>query len=192
MLEQAREKIDPDRLKAIEAAREWTAEQERKPKVDPARLKAVKEAIPEDVLDALRTEAVWEYRFAKRRKPSYAAVVDGLTPRKKAPLSFPEDRKYIPGALRHWRKVHGLTMKQAQSKIGYSPNSSSWSHWEFGFDAPPYQTLLRIIAATGLGHWVDDTEDDPNLRLDIMKAAHKEQLRRRRKQSKAASNGDGS
>ncbi len=48
--------------------------------------------------------------------------------------------------------MHGLSPGKALARIGYAKRSQSWSNWESGYTAPPYETLLRIIAATGLGH----------------------------------------
>lgn len=150
------------------------------------RLEAVKGAIPPDVLEALQDEILEEERQRwrdVRHSASYKEVVSGAWVRKKAPQSSVEDRRYVPGALRHWRKVHGLSIRDAQGRIGYSQRSCSWRHWEEGARCPSYETLLRIIAATGLGYWVDEEgngEVDPDLRLDILRSAEAERRRRSR------------
>ena len=120
----------------------------------------------------------------------YAALQAGETRRKRAPRGGPrgraksmlEDRELVPAAMRHWRKVHGLSIRQAQARIGYSVNSCSWRHWEDGHVAPPYRTLLLIIAATGLGYWIDEgpTLGDPGLDLEAAAAQHRSQLDQRR------------
>jgi ribosomal protein L21 len=69
----------------------------------------------------------------------------------KRPLAKVEDRRYVPAALRHWRLTHDLTPEQAGARVGLSPRSCSWRHYEDGYMAPPYLMLLKIIAATGLG-----------------------------------------
>jgi hypothetical protein len=90
-----------------------------------------------------------------------------------APASKAADRQYVPATLKHWRNIHGLTQKQATARIGLSLRSNAWSLWESGQRAPTYENLLKIIAASGLGHWVDAARDldvDPTLRLDVLKA----------------------
>ena len=140
--------------------------------IAPERVKAVREAIPEDVFEALierevairlehaeavRVEKAQAQRAKSRgRHPRYPEVLSGNYRRSRAPKSSVEDRRYVPGAIRHWRKVHGLSVRDAQARIGYSPTSTNWEHWERGFTCPPYEALLRIIAATGLGYWVDE------------------------------------
>lgn len=123
------------------------------------RLAAIKAAIPEDLYAALAKEAIEENKRKKGtdRKPSlsYRSMAEGKS-RVRAPKAHARDRRYVPGALRHWRRVHGISMRDAQARIGYSTTSTAWSHWENEFAAPSYETLLRIIAATGLGYWVDE------------------------------------
>jgi hypothetical protein len=62
-----------------------------------------------------------------------------------------------------------------------SPRSCSWNHWESGFVAPPYRTLLAILAATGLGYWVDDERAAGlgALLLDQRRAQYQQTVRRR-------------
>jgi DNA-binding transcriptional regulator YiaG len=89
----------------------------------------------------------------------------------KRPVAKYEDRRYIPAALRQWRRVHGLSASEAQARIGYSEKGNMWRLWEMGRYAPPYEALLRILAATGIGHWVDAerlAEVDPTLRLEVL------------------------
>lgn len=88
----------------------------------------------------------------------------------KRPVARAEDRRYVAGALRHWRKIHGLNRSEAASRIGYSPTSNVWQRWEQGATAPSYEALLRIISATGLGflQGMDRrSELDPNVRLEL-------------------------
>jgi transcriptional regulator with XRE-family HTH domain len=111
-------------------------------------------------------------------------VSTGAYKRKLRPRTSVEDRLYAPAALEHWRKVHGLSQREAQARIGYSERSCSWAHWESGFVIPPYGTLLRIMAATGLGYWVDSENragGDPALRLDADRAQWAANMRRRRR-----------
>jgi transcriptional regulator with XRE-family HTH domain len=87
------------------------------------------------------------------------------TPRPQASV---DDRQFVPGALAHWRRVHGLSQREAQTRVGYSSESNTWARWEAGTMAPPYRVLLRVLAATGLGYWVDTDgrlEMDPEERL---------------------------
>jgi hypothetical protein len=108
-------------------------------------------------------------------------LLDGRT-RKRAPQSDPEDRLYVPAALTHFRRVHGLTCAEASERVGYAENGRSWQLWESGRVAPPYGTLLRIIAATGLGHWHDESHAalGPDIRLDAMRAQERQRGRLRR------------
>lgn len=90
--------------------------------------------------------------------------------RRRKPMSRPEDRQYVANSIRHWRKTHDLTVEQASARIGYGITGNAWRTWEKGTAAPPYETLLRIIAATGLGYWVDHDrrrDVDPTLRHTI-------------------------
>jgi hypothetical protein len=115
----------------------------------------------------------------------FRAVTSGSHKRSLRPQSKVEDRKYVAGALRHWRLIHDLAPAQAQARIGYSPRSTSWSHWESGYVVPPYETLLRIIAATGLGLAadLDDRRRDiePSMLLEYQRAQHLQRVKRRRR-----------
>ena len=47
-----------------------------------------------------------------RRQPTrgrYKAVREGRYKRWRRPIAKPEDRRWVPGALAHWRRVHGLS-----------------------------------------------------------------------------------
>jgi transcriptional regulator with XRE-family HTH domain len=103
----------------------------------------------------------------------YKAITTGAYRRRVRPQASADDRRYVPGALRHWRIVHGLSLRAAQARIGYSQTSCSWSHWESGTIAPPYATLLRILAASGMRYTGESDNRqslDPNLRLDADRA----------------------
>jgi hypothetical protein len=100
-------------------------------------------------------------------------------------LTHVDDRQYVPGVLRHFRRVHGLSQIQAQVRIGYSATSSSWRNWESGFVVPPYRVLLAIIASTGLGY-LEQTSDprgvadvEGNRLLEATKSADDRDRRRR-------------
>jgi hypothetical protein len=176
-----------------------------RPEFSPEQLEAVKRELPEDLFEALvnhelairrelkiaaRQEARDRARrMAPGRRNRYRAIVSGQARYRERPVATAEDRQYVPGALRHWRQVHGINTREAQTRIGYSPRSSSWRHWEDGFVAPPYQTLLRIIAATGLSLRAahDDLADvAPDLRLEATRTRHMETMRRRRARRKDA------
>ncbi len=81
----------------------------------------------------------------------YRKLRDGERVIARKPLARVEDRKYVPAALRHGRLTPDLTPEQAGARVGLSPRSCSWRHYEDGYMAPPYLMLLKIIAATGLG-----------------------------------------
>lgn len=131
-----------------------------------------------------------EKRAARARRPPqpergrFAAVSSGRHRRVSKPTSNPDDRAYVPGALRHWRRVHDLTPAQAQQRVGYSPKSPTWRNWEAGYVCPPYLTLLRIIAATGLGYWTDHGLPthgvDGSVALEAVNHAFREERRARR------------
>lgn len=92
---------------------------------------------------------------------------------KKRPVMKPEDRKYAAAAVRHWRRVHGLTQVQAAQRLGYSPGSPVFNSWEKGRTMPPYGSLLRMLMASGLGHWTDEDNlagYDPTLRAEVIAA----------------------
>jgi len=135
-----------------------------------------------------RMRAMGRFGDPQPETSAFKAISEGRYRRKMRPKIMLEDRGFVPAALRHWRQVHNLTARQAQARIGYSPRSCSWSHWESGFVAPPYRTLLAIIAATGLGYWVDDERAAGvgGLLLDQRRAAHQQALRRRARKRKAA------
>ena len=129
-----------------------------------------------------------EQRLARSREdPSptrgkYAKLRSGAYRPRQRPQSDVSDREFVPAALRHWRQIHGLTTRQAQARIGYSAASCSWRHWEEGVYVPPYRTLLLIIAATGLGYWVDQEQRhaDPAVDLEARAASHSAVLHARR------------
>jgi transcriptional regulator with XRE-family HTH domain len=103
---------------------------------------------------------------------------------RKAPRSSRSDRDYIPAALRNWRKAHGLSQKQAQARIGMSSKTNSWGLWESGLTAPTYKNLLKIIATTGLGHWLDEErrrDMDPTIRFEADVVAERKARRDKRK-----------
>jgi hypothetical protein len=119
----------------------------------------------------------------------YRAITSGKHKARLKPRATVEDRRWVPGVLRHWRRVHDLSPAQALARIGYSSKSSTWRHWEAGFVAPPYEALLLIIAATGLGHWIDQerrAEIPPQMLLEYTAAQHKAALRRARRRRRAA------
>lgn len=143
----------------------------------------LRRSIPEPILDALvRSEIARkreEYPEPEVEQPEtgrFAAVMRGTYKRTSKPVASADDRRFVPGVLRHWRRVHGLSTREAQARIGYSTRSSSWRHWESGFVVPPYRALLKIIASTGLGYWVDHDHRaglDADLRLEADAAAHR-------------------
>lgn len=132
-----------------------------------------------------------ERREKKKARPpqpkhgKYRAVASGQYRRVSRPVARPEDRQYVPGALAHWRQVHGLSKQDAQARIGYSPNSSTWQQWEDGVVAPPYLALLKMIGATGLGYWTEHGSQAEGLqgahRLAALNTAHKQRRLARRK-----------
>jgi len=97
------------------------------------------------------------------------------------PQASADDRRFVPGALRQWRMVHGLSTVEAQVRIGLSPKSSTWRDWEDERNAPPYKVLLQILAATGMIGAGQRTvlEASPGLRLEAARAAHRAAVRRR-------------
>lgn len=102
------------------------------------------------------------------------------------PQALADDRRFVPGALYHWRRIHGLSQREAQARLGYSLESNTWALWESGRSAPPYKTLLRIISATGLGYWVDTegrAQMDPE---EVLEADRRtvEELRAKRRGSR--------
>jgi transcriptional regulator with XRE-family HTH domain len=125
---------------------------------------------------------------AQPQQQKWRAISTGQYRRHVRPQTSPSDRDYVPAALKHWRTIHGLSYREAQERIGYSGSSSSWSHWENGFVAPPYLTLLKIISVTGLGFWVDPENRmgiDPSLRLDADRNKWATGMRRRRVKQRA-------
>jgi hypothetical protein len=77
--------------------------------------------------------------------------------------------------------VHGLSDIEAQVRLGYSPKSSTWRDWEAGRSAPSYDTLLDIVASTGMLGEGDRRvlEAPPELRREAARAAHLQAARRR-------------
>lgn len=160
----------------------------------PEQLKMIRDAIPPAALEAILERELEERRAirqedrrerqmeerAGRTSPQpkvgrHAAVLSGAHKRWKRPKADPDDRRYVPGVLKHFRRVHGLTQREAGARIGYSPKSSNWRNWESGFSAPPYRTLLKIIGSVGLGYWVDHDhragmDGDVRLEVDRVKA----------------------
>lgn len=128
-----------------------------------------RDGIPEDVLKAAVERELQERQVKRDAKSTarqrqgklptagrYRSISSGAYKRRQRPVAKVEDRQYVPGALRHWRMVHGgVSMHEAQARIGYSPKSSTWQQWEDGIVAPPYLALLKILAATGLGYWTE-------------------------------------
>jgi transcriptional regulator with XRE-family HTH domain len=149
--------------------------------VSKERLEAIKAAIPPEVYRALIKEAEGERRKRYPRSVPRQDIISGKRKRHQAPKSSADDRRFVPAALLHWRTVHGLTQQEAQLRIGYSEFSTAWSAWERGWTAPSFEVLLRIIAATGLGHWVEDqhADIDPSLRLEAMERTEAERKKRR-------------
>jgi transcriptional regulator with XRE-family HTH domain len=160
------------------------------------------ESIPPDVLAAAVQRELEQRRLAAQAQKAEArerrealpqlpargrhrAVSSGAVPRRKRPVSEVSDRQHVPGALRHFRTVHGLTRAEALTRIGYSPRSSAWKQWEEGVNAPPYLALLKIIAISGLGYWTehgmpqDGTTGDA--RLSLLTTAHRDRQRVRRR-----------
>ena len=126
-----------------------------------------------------------ERRRARPKAPPvlnrYRKLRDGEQVAMKRPLAKVEDRVYVPAALRSWRLTHDLTPEQAQARIGLSPRSCSWRHYEDGYMAPPYLTLLRIIAVTGLGtnlERVQVGQSSPDL---LLERAHADMLATRKR-----------
>ena len=115
----------------------------------------------------------------------YRAISSGTYKRMSRPVAKVEDRQYVPGALAHWRRVHGLSQADALVRIGYSPNSSTWRQWEDGVNAPPYRALLTIIAFTGLGYWTEHGMPTDGLlgdsRLAALNTNHRMQRAHRRR-----------
>lgn len=165
--------------------------------VDP--IEAVRRAIPGPILKELvdREIAARRDKYPPRdaTQPAlsrFSEINNGTYKRQSRPVASADDRRFVPGVLRHWRRVHGLNPREAQARIGYSARSSSWRHWESGFAAPPYRALLKIIASTGLGYWVDHDHRaglDADLRLEADAAAMAE--RKRLRQERAAHTPDG-
>jgi DNA-binding transcriptional regulator YiaG len=126
-------------------------------------------------------------RLPKRGK--YRAVSSGEHRRRSRPVAKVEDRQFVPGALRHFRMVHGLSMPEAQARIGYSPTSSTWRQWEDGVVAPPYLALLKIISVIGLGYWTEhglpQEGTTADARLALLNTQHR-QLRAARRRRRAA------
>ena len=116
-----------------------------------------------------------EQRMARPPAPErgrHAAITSGRYAPVKKPQSAASDRQYVAGALKHWRAINRLTVREASARVGYSPTSSSWSSWERGVSAPPYRVLLRILAATGLGSWIDADlarSGDPDVVLEELR-----------------------
>jgi hypothetical protein len=126
-----------------------------------------------------------ERRKARPKAPPvlnrYRKLRDGERVAMKRPLAKVEDRVYVPAALRSWRLTHDLTPEQAGARVGLSPRSCSWRHYEDGYMAPPYLMLLKIIAATGLGtnlERVQIGEPAPEL---LLERAHADMLATRKR-----------
>lgn len=116
----------------------------------------------------------------------HAAATDGIYRPHRSPVSVPDDRLYVAGAVRHWRTVHGLSARQAQARIGLAMASGTWRTWETSFAAPPYRTLLKILAATGLGYWVDQEQranGDPTLEFEALRARERQDRQARRERA---------
>jgi transcriptional regulator with XRE-family HTH domain len=158
--------------------------------VDPQVLAAAVQLEIMDRREAARNRRV-ENKDAKGRanrqprRGRFKAISSGRYARRSKPQSSVDDRRFVPGALRHWRQIHGLSLSEAQHRIGYSSKSTAWTHWENGYSAPPYRTLLYIIIATGLGHAIDEDprrrEMDPSLLLDYGRQKHLERQREQRR-----------
>lgn len=161
---------------------------------------ASEHGVPADVLNAAVSEVFQQRAEARRRRREareaspapatgrFAAITSGeYQPKNRPPggprgsaKSSPDDRLLVPAALEHWRQVNGgLSTRQAQARVGYSTRSCSWRHWESGVYAPPYRTLVLIIAATGVGHWVDHALPAHGSPLDDLEAANAQSRARR-------------
>jgi hypothetical protein len=151
--------------------------------IDPA---LVEYAIARDIAERRKRRA-WAKQNQKDRKAErrrnrprtpplrnrYRDLRSGVKVTIRRPLARVEDRRFVPAALRHWRLTHDLTPEQAQARVGLSPRSCSWRHYEDGYMAPPYLMLLKIIAATGLGTNLERAvvaDVDPDLRLERVHA----------------------
>jgi hypothetical protein len=148
------------------------------PEYTDEQLQAVRDTLPEDLLDAVVAREIRagarERKSAARERHKLRKSGAALT-RSRRPEALLDDRRLAPGVLKHWRRVHGLTQRQAQERIGYSATGHTWARWESGLTCPPFRALLKIIAATGLGFWTDPDNSlgvDGDLRLE-MEAARK-------------------
>lgn len=126
-----------------------------------------------------------EERLAERApgpNDRYHAIRSGAYKPQRKPRSSPDDRQYVAGALRKWRRVHGLSQRQAQLRIGLSASAQTWHMYETGISCPPYRTLLKIIAATGLGHEDPDAlRRRADLELDMLATDTRERLAAQRR-----------
>ena len=141
---------------------------------------------------ARRAEKKAEQDAAGRQPETgrHRAVTSGAWKRRTRPVAQAEDRHYVPAALEHYRRVHGLSPSQAQARIGYAPRSSIWRQWESGVVAPPYLALLKIIAATGLGYWEPPGAADPEHRLESLATEASARRRARRDKRRAKTQPD--
>jgi transcriptional regulator with XRE-family HTH domain len=144
-------------------------------------------AMRREVRVAERTEAADEAGETKPPAHTYREITSGVARRRNRPVAEVEDRAYVPGALRWWRQIHGLTPAEAGERVGYSPRSSVWRQWEAGFVVPPYRTLLLIIAASGMDPRAAVRDPalglDPAQRLDVFRAEAERRERERRERA---------
>jgi DNA-binding transcriptional regulator YiaG len=111
------------------------------------------DGIPNTVLRKVlsaQLRAVSDSDLPRRRRARPARRAEVL------PRVTAEDAAWVPPALKHYRAVHHLTQKQASIRIGYSAEANPWKDWEQGRSLPPYQTLLAIIAATGMMRLIEE------------------------------------
>jgi transcriptional regulator with XRE-family HTH domain len=128
---------------------------------------------------ALQTERSAHLRFQAEGDPFTAgafrhAVKGNASEKDRRPRSTASDHRWVPGALAHWRRVHGITAEQAATRTG-AADGHQWSLWERGEVTPTYMDLLRIVAATGLGYWIDADARaslDAQERLEVDRVRH--------------------
>lgn len=113
--------------------------------------------------------------------PSARVLSETYRRSKKRPVSDASDRDLVGPVLRHWRTTHGLTLPQAQMRIGLAPSSQTWWRWETGRSAPSYRMLLRVLAVTGMRAFADDAlvELPPELRMQAERAQARERMAKR-------------